>query len=95
MKTLLIFLTIVRGADDASSIYAFKAGAVERNPFVISTKTTPFLVETSLATVGEVWLFHHIHKSHPKLANTLIVAGMVAGAAATVNNISVGRELRR
>jgi hypothetical protein len=94
LKALLISLTISSGADTASSVYAFKAGAVERNLFIVSTRTAPFVTEVALATAGEVWLLHRIGESHPKLAKTLAIVGIAAGALATAKNIKVGRELR-
>ena len=92
-KALLLSLALANGADATTSVAAFRRGATELNPLVVSTRTAPFLTEVSLATAGELWLATKLNPNHPKLTKTLMAIGIGAGIAASVNNLRVYRAI--
>lgn len=94
-KLLLVGMLLGNGADAASSVVAFRGGAIELNPFVMSTKTTPFLVQTGVFTAVETGMAFEARKKHPKLVNTLLAVAIAGSVAATVNNIQVIRAQHR
>lgn len=94
LKALLLSLALSNGVDAGTSIAAFSRGAVERNPFVLSTRTAPFLAEVSVATATELWLASKLDSRHPRIVRTLMVIGIGAGVAASINNVKVYRGLK-
>jgi hypothetical protein len=92
-KALLLSLALANSADATTSVLAFRRGATEMNPFVLSTRTTPFLTQVSVATAGELWFATQVNKRHPKLAKALLIVSIGAGTAASIHNVHVYRSL--
>lgn len=94
-KALLIGLILSNGADVGTSLYGFKYGAVEQNPFVYSTKPAPFIAQAAVFTTVECLIFHEFNKTHPRLAKTLAIAGIAVETGLAVHNTRIGNELRQ
>jgi len=93
LKALLLSLALSNGLDAGTSIAAFRRGAVELNPLVISRPTSAFVAQVSAATAGELWLASKLNAKHPRLTRTLLAIGIGAGVAVSVNNIRVYNAL--
>lgn len=72
MKTLLLTLAIVNGADSASTCLALKAGLVERNPILPSSCAANVAINGSV-TAGTLLLVRELHTRSPKLATGLTI----------------------
>lgn len=86
-KGLLLTLAIAHGADTATSLYGFSRGAAEANPFIISTRPVPFLLQEGGLTTAQLWVFHRLHVRHPRLATVLIVVSLGVETAVTAHNV--------
>lgn len=94
-KALIVSLWLTNAADTASSLVAFKGGAHEMNPFIISEQPAPFIAQVAIATAAETWIASKLHTKRPKLTKVLLSVAIAGGTAATINNINVIREQRR
>lgn len=95
LKAFILGLWLANAADAGSSLNAFRYGAVEQNPFVVSTRPVPFVSEVVAATALETWLATQLNKNHPKLTKTLLGVGIGIGAGVTVRNTHIANGLRR
>lgn len=93
-KALILGMWLSNACDTGSSVYAFKHGAVESNPFVVSTRTAPFVIQSAATVAGETFLAYQLHKRHPRIANLLLAGHISLGAYLTVHNVRIGNELK-
>lgn len=93
-KALILGMWISAGCDAGSSVYAFRQGAVEANPFVVSTRTVPFVIQGTAMVAGETFLVRELHKRHPRVAKLLLAGHIGVGAALTVRNVRIGNGLK-
>ena len=94
MTGWLLALAICHGADITTTQVALRNGARELNP-LMPQQPAWNLVVGSAASAGQVWVFHRMGRSHPKLAKWATVAAIgVEGWAATANMRTIG-QMRR